>query len=146
MIVGVFDLHGYPTVWGRLDIPQWNVSYRLPFLLDTGADVTTVHPRDAGPAGIPFDRLRAGITVGGIGGQSTYYREPATLVFTDSTEHWNYRYHINVDIAKPEDVSGEIPSLLGRDIIDRWRMVYDRTDDVLEFTVRSADAVRDIER
>ena len=145
MITGVFDLHGYPTVWGRLDIPRWNVSYPVPFLLDTGADVTTIHPRDAGPAGVPFDLLGVGVTVGGIGGQSTYYREPAMLVFSDNTERRNYRYHITVDIAKPEDVSGEIPSLLGRDIIDRWRMVYDRTDDLLEFTVRSSDAVRDIE-
>ena len=146
MIAGEFDPQGHPTVWGRLDIPQWNVSHLMPFLLDTGADVTTIHPRDAGRAGIPFERLRTGITVGGIGGQSTYYREPATLVFADDTERRDYRYRITVDIAKPEDVSGEIPSLLGRDIIDRWRMVYDRTDDVLEFTVRSADAVRDIER
>ena len=144
MIAGEFDPQGYPTVWGRLDLPQWNVSYTVPFLLDTGADVTTIHPRDAGNAGIPFDRLYAGVTVGGIGGQSTYYREPATLVFADDVERQSYCYDLTVDIAKPEDVSGEIPSLLGRDIIDRWRMVYDRTDDLLEFTVRSADAVRNV--
>ena len=145
MIAGVFDVHGYPTVQARLDIPRLNVSYPVPFLLDTGADVTTIHPRDAARAGVPFDWLRAGTTVGGIGGQSTYYEEPATLVFTDDTERQSYRYNITVDIAKPEDVSDQIPSLLGRDIIDRWRMVYDRTDDILEFTVRSADDVRDVQ-
>ena len=59
-------------------------------------------------------------------------------------ERQAYGYDLTVDIAKPENVSGEIPSLLGRDIIDRWRMVYDRTDDLLEFTVRSADAVRNV--
>jgi len=82
--------------------------------------------------------------VGGIGGQSTYYEEPATLLFTDDTEQQSYGYIVVVDIAKPEDVSNEFPSLLGRDIIDRWRMVYDRTDGVLEFTVRSADAILDV--
>lgn len=40
---------------------------------------------------------------------------------------------------RPADVNK-----LGRDIIDRWRMVYDRTDGVLEFTVRSADAILDV--
>ncbi len=146
MIIGIFDLHGYPTVRARLDIPRLDVSHSVQFLLDTGADVTTIHPRDAISAGVPFGRLRASTTVGGIGGQSTYYQEPATLVFTDDVERQAYSYHITADIAKPEDVSDEIPSLLGRDIIDRWRMVYDRTDGILEFTVRSADAILDVER
>ena len=122
-------------------IPRLGVSYRVSFLVDTGADRTCLHPMDGIQAGIPFDRLRDGITVGGIGGQSTYYEEPAILLFADDTERQSYGYNMVVDIAKPEDVSDEIPSLLGRDIIDRWRMVYDRTEGVLEFTVRSADVV-----
>lgn len=145
MIVGGFDASGYPTVQGRLVIPRLSVSYPVPFLVDTGADRTCLHPKDGIQAGVPFDRLRDGITVGGIGGQSTYYEEPAILLFADDTEWQSYGYNIIVDIAKPEEVSGEIPSLLGRDIIDRWRMVYDRTDDILEFTVRSADAILDVE-
>ena len=145
MIAGGFDASGYPTVEGRLVVPRLGVSYRVPFLVDTGADGTCLHPRDGIQAGIPFGRLRDGVTVGGIGGQSTYYEEPAILMFTDDAEGQTYAYHVVVDIAKPEDVSDEIPSLLGRDIIDRWRMVYDRTDDVLEFTVRSADAILDVE-
>jgi hypothetical protein len=31
------------------------------------------------------------------------------------------------------------PSLLGRDVLDRWRMNYDPSRDSLKFTVRSAD-------
>ena len=141
MIVGVFNRYGYPTVEGRLEIPRLGVSYTVPFLVDTGADGTCLHPRDGSRAGIPFERLRNGVTVGGIGGQSTYYEEPAVLMFTDDAEEHTYRYNAIMEIAKPEDVSDEIPSLLGRDIIDRWRMVYDRTEGVLEFTVRSADIV-----
>ena len=144
MIVGGFDASGYPTVEGRLVIPRLGVSYRVPFLVDTGADGTCLHPGDGIRAGVPFDRLQDGVTVGGIGGQSTYYEEPATLLFADDTERQSYGYIVVVDIAKPEDVSDEFPSLLGRDIIDRWRMVYDRTDSVLEFTVKSADAILDV--
>ena len=141
MIAGGFDTSGYPTVEGLLVIPRLGVSYRVAFLVDTGADRTCLHPRDSILAGVPFDRLRDSLTVGGIGGQSTYYEEPAILLFADDTERQSYGYDTVVDIAKPEDVSDEIPSLLGRDIIDRWRMVYDRTEGVLEFTVRSADVV-----
>ena len=143
MIAGGFDTSGYPAGEGRLVIPRLGVSYRVAFLVDTGADGTCLHPRDGIQAGVPFDRLRDGITVGGIGGQSTYYEEPATLLFADDTERQSYGYNMVVDITKPEDVSDEIPSLLGRDIIDRWRMVYDRTEGILEFTVRSADMVLD---
>ena len=32
-----------------------------------------------------------------------------------------------------------LPSLLGRDVIDRWRMVYDPQTPLLEFSIRSAD-------
>ena len=115
-------------VEGRIEIPRLGVSYTVPFLVDTGADGTCLHPGDGLRAGVPFGRLRDGVTVSGIGGQSTYYEEPAILMFTDDVERSTYRYNAVVEIAKPEDVSDEIPSLLGRDIIDRWRMVYDRTD------------------
>ena len=34
---------------------------------------------------------------------------------------------------------GDIPSLLGRDILNRWRMVYDPSIDELSFEVHTAD-------
>ena len=145
MIAGGFDASGYPTVWGRLVIPRLRVSHTAcPSWWTPERMERAFTPGDGIRAGVPFDRLQDGVTVGGIGGQSTYYEEPATLLFSDDTELQSYGYIVVVDIAKPEDVSNEFPSLLGRDIIDRWRMVYDRTDSILEFTVRSADAILDV--
>ena len=106
MIVGAINRYGHHTVEGILEIPRLGVSYAVPFLVDTGAYGTRLHPRDGLRAGLPFDRLRSGVTVGGIGGESTYYQEPATLVFADDTEQRDYRCHITVAIAKPEAVSG----------------------------------------
>ena len=40
----------------------------------------------------------------------------------------------------------DLPSLLGRDILDRWRMVYDPEMGLLEFEVRSADLTIDADR
>ena len=36
----------------------------------------------------------------------------------------------------PFDLLEHAVTSIGRDIIDRWRMLYDRTDNLLEFTVK----------
>ena len=33
----------------------------------------------------------------------------------------------------------QVPSLLGRDILNRWEMLYNPSEDRLEFRVKSAD-------
>ena len=117
----------------------------ITFLVDTGAYATCIHPRDDTPAAIPFDRLENPVTSDGVGGPATYFRERAVLEFVDGDAREIRSYEVDVLIAKPAadpmHSINRLPSLLGRDIIDRWRMVYDRVEGVLEFTVRSADNV-----
>ncbi len=150
MILGEFGAAGRPFVEGSLTLPRFGVTRHINFLVDTGADATCIHPRDGWPAGIPFDLLQDSIASRGVGGQAAYFREPAVLEFVDADERKIHSCGVTVNIAKPgtraSDPINTIYSLLGRDIIDRWRMVYDRTDGILEFTVRSADAISDIER
>jgi predicted TPR repeat methyltransferase len=45
-------------------------------------------------------------------------------------------------VTDPEE-SLKLPSLLGREILDRWRMVYQPSIDELSFEVVSADATID---
>ena len=80
----------------------------------------------------------------GIGGTASYFPEPAVLVFTDETAGQYYGYRISINVAKPDDVSDRIPSLLGRDVIRRWQMDYDPPNGRLAFTVRDADFALDI--
>ena len=93
--------------------------------------------------GVPFDLLHDSVASLGIGGRSTYFREPAVLSFRDYTLRQRYGYRINVNIARPGDAGGQLPSLLGRDVIRHWRMDYDPTDHRLDFTVRDADLALD---
>ena len=79
MIVGEFD------ELGRLIIPRLNVNRRITFLLNTGADKTCVHPRDASRARIPFEELGSPMESRGVGGLSPYYRQPALLSFDDQS-------------------------------------------------------------
>ena len=138
---------------GNLDRPYVHCDLRLPrrgiivddvtFLVDTGADSTYLHPRDSMDAGVPFDLLRGTSTSRGIGGVASYFPEPAILLFSDEATGQSYGYRIDINVAKPGDVSDRIPSLLGRDVIRRWQMDYDPTNNRLAFTVRDADFTMD---
>ena len=106
MIIGEFGLMGRPFVEGYLRIPRFNLTANITFLVDTGADVTCIHPREP------------------------TRRHPFQLAAPQchiSRHRW------------PGDPINTIYSLLGRDIIDRWHMVYDRTAGRLEFTVKETD-------
>ena len=102
--------------------------------MDTGADATYLHPHDGLEIGIPFDLLQDRITSSGIGGVAAYFPEPAILLFSDDAVQQRYGYRINVNIARLGDVGDRLPSLLGRNVIRRWRMDYDPTAGRLEFT------------
>lgn len=144
MIIGELGRFGRPYVRCRLSMPRLGVSGRIIFLADTGADSTYLHPGDGVELGVPFGLLQGRSTTRGIGGTASYSPEPAVLVFTDEAAGQDYGYRININAAKPDAVSDRIPSLLGRDVIRRWRMDYDPTEGRLEFTVRDADFALDI--
>lgn len=138
MIVGRFE-RGRPFLRGDVLIPRFGVQAGVNFLVDTGADVTCLHPGDAIPANIPFDRLENLTANRGIGGQSSYFVEQAILSFRDADGRPIYLYDIDIRIGKPEEVSDRIPSLLGQDVLKRWRVVHHPPADRLEFQSVDAD-------
>ena len=141
MIIGELGALDRPYLSCRLELPRLGVSSTIVFLVDTGSDYTYLHPRDGLGASVPFDLLQGRSTTRGIGGTASYFPEPAVLAFTDEVTRQDYGYRININVAKPGDVSDRIPSLLGRDVIRRWQMDYDPTYSKLEFAVRDADFI-----
>ena len=135
MIRGSFD-RGRPVVECRLVIPRLSVNHRLMLLVDIGATASCLHPADAIRAGIPFDELGNRLGYPGIGGSSAYFRESVNLLFEDGSYLQIYR--LDLPIAAPTGSNRDLPSLLGRDVLNRWRMDYDPADGRLECTVRSA--------
>ena len=101
------------------------------FLLDTGASITVVHPVDAiRELGIPPVRLaspeqwterRSGT---GVGGTVTHYLVPA---------HYRFMHHDGsqqeieapIRIAQLQPGNAALPSLLGRDLLQNFRIVLD---------------------
>ena len=136
MISGVFGRSGRPYVDGHLDIPRFRIRSVVRFLVDTGSDETIIHPRDPRRAGvlIPFPETLTGIR--GIGGSTALLRASATLIFTDADLTTQYRYPLDINIARPNAHNHNFPSLLGRDILDCWYLESDPTNNLLQFTVR----------
>ena len=89
---------------------------------------------------LDFSNLALGGDALGIGGTQQQHTESAGVTFI----HFNdeITYSMDVDIAPVRDYNKGFPSLLGMDILRRWRMVCDPQYGRLEFDVHSADSVR----
>ena len=135
MIVGEFGVRGRPYIPGVVVIPRLNISGSVVFLLDTGADATCLHTNDALNLQIPSERLGNLAQVGGIGGGAEYFKEDATVYFSDDDRVVGY----DISIGIASSLTGGLPSLLGRDIFDNWRIEYERRRGVLQCVVRTAD-------
>ena len=139
MLRGRFgDTTGRPYIEGRLIIPRLNIKSDMSFLVDTGADRSLLMPGDGRRLAIDYAELGEATSGSiGIGGRTTNFEEQALLIFSE--RHAVYTYQIELAISRFNNRILRLPSLLGRDIIDRWRMVYSPSQDRLNFTVLSAD-------
>lgn len=142
MLRGRFgDTTGAPQIEGRLLIPRLKINGHVSFLVDTGADTTTLMPMDGAWLGLDYSKLRNAAKAIGVGGLATLYKEPAFLVFSEPRTK-NYLYSIDISVLEPKPATSKTPSLLGRDILNRWRMSYNATTKRLFFKVLSADATQ----
>ena len=130
---------GRPYIRGRLILPRLNLQGDVGFLVDTGADFSVLHPTDGVDLGINFSALGGRSEGMGVGGSVPYFSEHALLVFAERRAGLHV-YDLSPRIGPPAEAAMTLPSLLGRDVLDRWRMVYHPTAGRLTFTVVSADA------
>ena len=130
---------GRPYVDGRLFVlGRQELSSDISFLVDTGADGSMLMPADALRMEIEYDRLRHRTEAVGIGGTARTFVEEAVVVFSEPGR-FLYAYYIQLRIAEPSHEIMDLPSLLGRDVLDRWRMTYDPQRGRLAFSVKSWD-------
>lgn len=109
-----------PLIETFLFIPSIDAGATVQFLVDTGADVSVLHPYDAGrlietPAQWSTIRAMPREHLGGAGGGLVYYGTPAVLLFTvdDGATH-SQRTRIWIADA---DSPLRHESLLGRDVL-----------------------------
>ena len=133
MLTGRFDAFGRPYIAGQLAIPRLGIRAYLSFLVDTGADYTTLAPQHAQALGIDYSLLDESTEVAmGIGGESRPQLVPAEVLFDD--ENTLLRYGITLLVLESGTAPLGIPSLLGRDVLRHWVMTYSPTTNELTFS------------
>ena len=136
MITGFFSSRGRPYIYGTVTLPRFGVSADVPFLLDTGADSSCLHFRHTRELAVQESSLGNEVRAGGVGGTAVYYREPAIVTFDDYETGRIYEVSYNIDLALSySDETVEMPSLLGRDILDKWHIEYSRKRNLLRCTI-----------
>lgn len=120
-----------PYVEAGIELPRLGLSATVDFLIDTGADNTSLHPGDIIRLSISYRRMRRSTLTypSGIGGSMGYYQEPAILYFRDTTGPIR-RFVCNIHVCQRTDersVRG-LPSILGRDFLNLCRSTMDKAN------------------
>jgi hypothetical protein len=133
MIQGFFLPNGRPYVVALLLIHDLGVDGLVPLLVDTGSGTTILHAADATNLGVPFGQLSCPGSARGIGGSRQYYREKSTVVL--GSDESAQAFDVTIGIAQPENtrITDDLPSLLGRDVLNQLRMEYDHRAQELRF-------------
>ena len=114
-----------PYVDGHVKIGRLGVAGDVRFLVDTGADATSIQSDDARGLGIAPSQISAHVYVESVGGLSAYAQEPASVWLYDrAADAWRI-FAIMIEIYAGEGDAGDFPSLLGRDVLNRCRCVID---------------------
>jgi hypothetical protein len=131
-----------PHLEGHIQIASLNIRGFISFLVDTGADTGVIMPEDGLRLGIPYKRLiydKEGI---GLGGKSKLADTKALITFSDQRRIFTYRVTIGISPLHKDIL--DAPSLLGRDVLNRMRMVYQHSTATVNLKVISADAIANI--
>ena len=156
--------NGKPYTAVNVVFPAYYLKYKafpplLDFLVDTGAHTTIINSLDATKLGIIYreedakifgivDKDKIGVPyfegksleyagyAAGIGGVISIFKLNEVLLIQRTKIGTYQEYHTEfLDyILIPEGKATEIPNLLGRDVINRFKMVYDATNTIFEFT------------
>ena len=131
MITGFFSSRDRPYISGKVTLPRFGVSADVPFLQDTGADSSCLHFRHTRELAVPETSLGNESYVGGIGGIAAYFRESAIVTFSYGPGPIDeVSYNVDLDLSYSDETL-EMPSLLGRDILDNWHIEYSRKRNLL---------------
>ena len=138
MLEGRFGgVSGAPYIQAHVSFPRLRLRGLLWLLIDTGADVTVLMPRDSNRLSINLRILTDLTESQGIGGIARGYQEAAAIPFSD--RRYIYSYITKMEIAAPLPHNSRIPSLLGRDILGHWRLIVDRPENEIRCVPKTWD-------
>lgn len=129
-----------PYVQAALYLPRLQLYGLVSFMIDTGADNTTLSLIDVERINLRYRRLKRGSLVGveGIAGEQLFYQEEAILMLRDENAT-TYIFPIDIHIprkGKPSQAEQQrrLPSVLGRDVLNQCRVLVDFHRGTIELT------------
>lgn len=129
MIQGEFDNHNRPIVQADLQLSAAGGVIHFRPLIDTGAIDTIIMPQDSDRFGLNPYNMPQKRPIPGLGGQIEGYQfNNASLTFYDLSGS-SVLYYVDVLVVTGDLVAAshpsalKYPSLLGRDVISRWKLI-----------------------
>ena len=109
-----------------MHLPGLRTGAEVEFLVDTGADATSLMPDDMAFMGVDISRVRGRYQrVGRVGGEARYKRTKAVLRLQDHDAFGHFQ-EFEIDIHLMAGSEGQqLPSLLGRDILNECECTLD---------------------
>ena len=123
---------------GHIWFPRLHCVGYASLLVDTGADRSLISREDALRLAVPYNLLVREDKISGIGGDNKVHLEGAVLAFAEQQGVLHF-YSVEIGVLEDDPGATSVPSILGRDILDRWRMDYHPSGGVLQFEVVSSD-------
>jgi hypothetical protein len=146
MLTGHYDTNpGRPLIEGYIDIPSLQVRGFVLFLIDTGSDRTVLMPADAKRLKVDYSKITDTDHSLGSGGPSLDYVCPAIAMFGE-TGIAMHSYRVELRLPEPKPELFIAPSLVGRDILNRWRMSFDPEKRTIIADIISSDRRFDISK
>jgi hypothetical protein len=136
MIHGRFAEAGQPFVSASVILPRNAREAKVNFLVDTGADRTCLMPADAHTMRVRYEGLINPAKARGVGGEVEVHREKATVIFVELGVGL-ITYEVGIDIYPNQEPYDGYPSILGRDVLNQWRINYCHPENAL-----TAEALR----
>jgi predicted aspartyl protease len=116
-----------------------SIDETVEFLVDTGASRTTLLDKDAIYLGIEYEKLSRVQDLSGIGGSvETYVIDDTYLLFREYTTIKMPIFVIRHPLERMDEEERikilRFPSILGRDVINRFKLIFDRAKSELLLT------------
>jgi hypothetical protein len=138
MIHGRFGEETRPFVSASVSMPGAERIAKINFLMDTGADATCLMPADVFALRLDTAHYGTKTEMRGIGGNTLVYLRQISITFLD-LGNGLVVYQIPAYVYPNEKPYDEYPSILGRNMLNNWRINYCHLDNKLTAEVLNHD-------